>query len=147
VDVASPGLTEAELAARLRSAGLRVTGPRRRVYEALAALGGHRSVDDVADHLARSDEDPPARMSVYNAMEALTAAGLVMTADAGAGRTLYEVAGTWHHHFVCRTCGRVIDVPCAVGTKPCLSPSTAVGEVEEAQVIYRGRCASCLAAA
>jgi Fe2+ or Zn2+ uptake regulation protein len=57
------------------------------------------------------------------------------------------VATVWHHHFVCRVCGQVIDVPCATGTKPCLTPEIAVGEVDEAQVIYRGRCAACAATA
>jgi Fur family ferric uptake transcriptional regulator len=145
VDVASPGLSPTDLATRLRAAGLRVTQPRLAVYRALSQLGGHRSVDEVVARLAGSG-DPPVRMSVYNAIEALSGAGLVMAADTGSGRALYEVASTWHHHFVCRVCGRVIDVPCATGAKPCLTPNTAVGEVDEAQVIYRGRCPGCLAA-
>lgn len=140
-------LTDAEVRAGLAAAGLRATRPRLAVYRALAHLGGHRSADEVAAALQDREGVPPARTSVYNTLEALVGAGLVMPADTGPGRARYEVASRWHHHFVCRRCGRVIDVPCAVGAKPCLHPSTDVGEVDEAQVIYRGVCADCLAEA
>lgn len=138
-------LTDAELRARLTAAGLRATRPRLAVYRALADLGGHRSADEVAAALAQRDGVPPARASVYNTLEALVEAGLVLPADTGPGRARYEVGSRWHHHFVCRRCGQVTDVPCAVGAKPCLHPSVDVGEVDEAQVIYRGVCPACLA--
>ena len=83
-------------------------------------------------------------MSVYNVVADLQAAALVMSADVGPGRALYEVAETWHHHFVCRVCGAITDVPCVRGKKPCLDPPAALaGTVEEAQVIFRGVCAAC----
>jgi Fe2+ or Zn2+ uptake regulation protein len=81
---------------------------------------------------------------VYNALAALTAAGLVLTADAGPGRALYETATAWHHHAVCRVCGEVSDMDCAIGAKPCLSPDGEWGQVDEAQIIFRGICAACL---
>lgn len=126
----------------LRAAGLRVTRPRLAVHRALAGLGGHRTADEVAAKVAGGG-DTLARASVYNALEALGSAGLVMQASTGAGAALYEVATTWHHHFVCRRCGNVTDVPCAVGAKPCLDPRLAGDEVDEAEVIYRGVCADC----
>ena len=133
---------EERAAAKLRSAGLRATQPRLAVYQALRHLGGHRSADEVASHLAEGQRPLP-RTSVYNALQALQAAGLVMLADAGPGPILYEAATSWHHHFVCRECGQVIDVPCDIGSKPCLLPSDPRLEVDEAQVIFRGRCQTC----
>lgn len=129
--------------ARLRSAGLRVTQPRRLVYDLLREVGGHLSVGDVARALAERHQALP-RVTVHNVLTDLQAAGLVMTADAGPGRTLYEVADTWHHHYVCRECRRVIDVPCVVGLKPCLEPPVDLpGTIDEAQVIFRGVCFDC----
>jgi Fe2+ or Zn2+ uptake regulation protein len=129
---------------RLREAGLRATRPRLAVYSALESLGGHRSADEVYDHIV-TEGDQLSRASVYNALAALTAAGLVLTADAGPGRALYETATAWHHHAVCRVCGEVSDMDCAIGAKPCLSPGGEWGQIDEAQIIFRGVCADCLA--
>lgn len=126
----------------LRQAGLRVTRPRLAVYEALVRLGGHRSADEIGERLRADGEGRP-RASVYNAIQALTGVGLVLAADAGPGRALYEAAAAWHHHFVCRCCGQVSDVPCLVGAKPCLSAALLGAEIDEAQVIFRGVCPSC----
>jgi Fur family transcriptional regulator, stress-responsive regulator len=149
--VDAPGatrLTDGDLddraAGALRAAGLRMTRPRLAVHRALARLGGHRTADEVVSALNRGGGHL-ARTSVYNALDALRAAGLVMQASTGAGRALYEVATTWHHHFVCRACGQVTDVPCAVAAKPCLDPQLPGAEIEEAAVVYRGVCARCAA--
>lgn len=131
--------------ARLRAVGLRATKPRVLVYERLRDAGGHRSADDVVALLAERGHVLP-RASVYNVLADLTAAGLLMCADVGPGRALYEVAERWHHHFVCRVCGTVLDVPCVRGEKPCLdAPASLPGEVEEAQVLFRGVCNRCRA--
>jgi Fe2+ or Zn2+ uptake regulation protein len=136
-----------ELHARLRGAGLRATRPRRAVFGLLRDAGGHHSVDDLVVLLAGSGE-PLSRMTVYNVVSDLTGAGLLMQADVGPGRALYEASEAWHHHFVCRDCGTVIDVPCATGTKPCLEvPPGLDVSIDEAQVIYRGLCAACRASA
>ncbi len=125
---------------RLRGADLRATRPRILVYRTLSEIGGHLSVDEVVAALRDRGEDLP-RMSVYNVVADLEAAGLVMCADAGPGRALYEVSDVWHHHFVCRVCGTVTDVPCWSGKKPCLKPPTPLpGTIDEAQVIFRGVC-------
>lgn len=127
----------------MRQAGLRATRTRVLVYETLRAAGGHRSVDDLVS-LIRMRGHEVTRMSVYNVVADLQQAALVMCADVGPGRALYEVAEHWHHHFVCRVCGAITDVPCVRGKKPCLEPPSAVeGTVDEAQVIFRGVCATC----
>ncbi|GAB3567224.1 Fur family transcriptional regulator [Spelaeicoccus albus] len=144
-------LSTAELAERLRSAGLRSTGPRRAVYSALAELGGHRSADEVLEYTARSGPALP-RASVYNALGTLVSIGLVIQAEAGSGVALYEVASDYHHHLLCRGCGRIVDVPAhrsdaAAGvTDP---PGEALFErlpgalIESAQIVYRGLCPEC----
>jgi Fur family ferric uptake transcriptional regulator len=116
------------------------------VLAALEDLGEHRSADEVRDRLATGARRLP-RSSVYNVLTSLVGAGLALTADAGPGAVLYEAGREWHHHFVCRSCRRVFDVECLVGARPCLTPGTDVGVVEEAQVIFRGICAACAAQA
>lgn len=133
-----------ETVARLRAAGLRATRPRLAVTEALRAMGGHHTADDVHAHLVEHGIALP-RTSVYNSLVALAALGVVLRADVGPGAAVYEVADIWHHHFVCRRCGRVSDVPCLAGAKPCLTPGDDVGQIDEAQVIFRGTCRHCLA--
>ena len=137
MDVGKPALDD-----RLRQAGLRATRPRLAVYRALDSLGGHRSADEVYERVL-SGGDQLSRASVYNSLAALAAAGLVLHADAGPGRALYETATAWHHHAVCRICGQVSDVACAVGSKPCLAICDDWGQIDEAQIIFRGVCSAC----
>ena len=128
---------------RLRDAGLRATRPRILVYQMLSEIGGHRSVDELVAALGDRGENLP-RMSVYNVVADLESAGLAMCADAGPGRALYEVNDVWHHHFVCRVCKTITDVPCWTGNKPCLEPPAPLpGTIDEAQVIFRGICEEC----
>lgn len=134
----------AVLTARLREHGLRATGPRIAVLAALEDLGGHRTAEEIHDALAGQAGRIP-RSSVYNVLTSLADAGLALRADAGPGAVLYEAGSRWHHHFVCRRCGKVHDVECVTGERPCLTPGTAVGVVEEAQVIFRGICTECAA--
>jgi Fe2+ or Zn2+ uptake regulation protein len=137
-----PHTTLASVAWGLRSSGLRVTKGRLAVYSALAALSGHRSADEVHEGLARRGQRI-SRASVYSSLEVLTRVGVVMAADLGPGRALYEAGATWHHHAVCRVCGAVADVDCVVGAKPCLEAAGDWGDVDEAQVIFRGVCKAC----
>ncbi|MHB1639468.1 MAG: Fur family transcriptional regulator [Candidatus Dormibacteria bacterium] len=135
--------SSAAVARRLRQHGLRATAARTAVYQALAELDNHPSADEVAEHLRRTGR-PLARASAYNGLEALAGAGLILRADAGPGACRYEVGPRWHHHFVCRSCGAVSDVACVVGEKPCLRPDPELGlAVDEAQIIFRGKCAAC----
>ena len=56
---------------------------------------------------------------------------------------IYELDHGWHHHFICRRCGRILDVPCIVGAKPCLQADLAGAEIDEAAVTFRGLCPQC----
>lgn len=134
----------APIETRLREAGLRVTGPRVAVYTLLESLGGHHSADELAQRLAGAGAGL-SRASVFNVLNDLTRAGLVMQSDTGPGRAYYEAADEWHHHFVCRRCGTIYDVPCVKGRKPCLDASLPGRgfTVDEAQVIFRGLCPAC----
>ena len=129
----------------LRQAGLKTTRPRLLVLSLLQELGGHNSIDDLIQGL-KARGTPLPRASVYNVIAILVNRGLVMLADAGPGPALYEINLIWHHHFVCTQCGIVVDIPCVKGEKPCLLPDWVPGEVEETQIIFRGRCAQCIVA-
>lgn len=137
MDVGQPALED-----RLRQAGLRATRPRLAVYRALDSLGGHRSADEVYERVLSGGERL-SRASVYNSLAVLADAGLVLHADAGPGRALYETTTVWHHHAVCRICGQVSDVACATGSKPCLATGDDWGQIDEAQIIFRGVCSAC----
>ena len=127
----------------IRNAGLRATKPRVVIYDLLQEAGGHRTADEVAGLVADSGRHLP-RASVYNVLDDLSRVDLIMRADRGPGTAIYEVSDTWHHHFVCRTCGAVSDVPCVVGSKPCLDADLPGAVIDEAQIIFRGTCASCV---
>ncbi len=133
-----------ELAQRLRATGLRATRARLLVLEVLQETGPHLSADELVEALAVRGTPLP-RGSVYNVLGALATHGLMMVTDIGPGRALYELADRWHHHFVCRACGLIEDVECVVGLSPCLDPGRVNGEVDEAQVIFRGICTDCRA--
>jgi Fe2+ or Zn2+ uptake regulation protein len=129
---------------RLRGAGLRATRPRLAVLALLEEVGGHRSADDLVALLGERDRPLP-RSTVYNVLGDLSGAGLVLTAEVGPGRELFEAAASWHHHLVCADCGAIVDVPCVRGRHPCLHPDLPGVEVDRAQVTFHGRCAACAA--
>lgn len=139
---AASGEHSSDVAARLRDAGLRATRPRQAVLRHLLGHRGHWTVDEIVANLASAQVTLP-RQTVYNVVDDLSRAGLLMTADVGPGSTRYEAADEWHHHFICTRCGRVQDVACAAGVKPCLDVDVDGAEVEEAQIILRGVCARC----
>lgn len=129
--------------ARLRAAGLRATAARRSVLAAVAELGGHRTADEVLAAVQSSGR-PIARASVFNALRDLAAGGMVLLVEVpGAAR--YELARAPHHHFVCRTCEAIIDVPYTVGDTSSLTPDLAGARVDEATVVFRGICPACAA--
>ncbi len=130
----------------LRDASLRVTAPRRAV---LAAVH-ERPHADTETLLARTRErlGSVSHQAVYDVLRALTDAGLVRRIQPAGSVALYEArVGDNHHHVVCRSCGVVGDVDCAVGEPPCLTASDVVGfQIDEAEVVYWGRCPSCATA-
>ena len=138
---ASPGP-----AAALRRAGLRVTASRLAVLTAVAAGAPHSSVDAVVSAVRDRLGDGSAQ-TVYNVLRALTDAGLVRRIEPAGRPGLYELrVGDNHHHIVCRTCHAIADVDCAVGETPCLTAANNSGyEIDEAEVIFWGRCPDCRA--
>lgn len=129
----------------LRRHGIQVTAQRLAV---LAAVSGrpHATADDVANAV-RSEIGVISRQAVYDALAVLADKGLIRRIQPAGSPARYEGrTGDNHHHLICRTCGRMVDVDCAVGAAPCLTPAADAGfEIDEAEVIYWGRCPECLA--
>ena len=127
----------------LRSRGLRVTRPRVDVLEVLST-GGHLEVDEIATRV-RARLESVSTQAVYDVLGALSRAGLARRIEPAGSPARYESrVGDNHHHVVCRGCGEVADVDCAVGATPCLDPSSAHGfVVDEAEVTFWGLCPAC----
>jgi Fur family ferric uptake transcriptional regulator len=134
-----------ELADLLRRNGLQVTAQRLAVLAAVSQHP-HGTADDVS-RAVRDEIGVISRQAVYDALGALAEKGLVRRIQPAGSPARYEDrAGDNHHHLVCRVCGRMVDVDCAVGSAPCLTPSDDSGyEIDEAEVVYWGRCPDCLA--
>ncbi|MDR3647606.1 MAG: Fur family transcriptional regulator [Acidimicrobiales bacterium] len=132
-----------ELAEALRSSGLRVTAPRLGVLTALRARP-HSDTDSVI-RAVRLDLGSVSAQAVYNVLAALVDVGLVRRIEPAGSPALYEVrVSDNHHHVVCRRCGATADVDCAVGRRPCLTPSETSGYLlDEAEVTFWGLCPAC----
>jgi Fur family ferric uptake transcriptional regulator len=127
----------------LREGGLRVTRPRVAV---LSAVHDHPHADtDSIIGVVREDLGAVSHQAVYDVLRALTAAGLVRRLQPAGSVARYEArVGDNHHHLVCRSCGAIADIDCAVGYTPCLTAADDAGyEIDEAEVIYWGRCPAC----
>lgn len=132
-----------DYAEQLRTADLRVTRPRVAVLEAVNA---HPHADtETIFGAVRSALPDVSRQAVYDVLHALTAAGLVRKIQPSGSVARYESrVGDNHHHIVCRSCGVIADVDCAVGEAPCLTASDHNGFLlDEAEVIYWGLCPDC----
>jgi Fur family ferric uptake transcriptional regulator len=129
----------------LRRHGLQVTAQRLAVLEAVAGHP-HSTADDVA-MAVRAGIGVISRQAVYDALGVLAETGLIRRIQPAGSPARYEDrTGDNHHHLICRLCGRMVDVDCAVGAAPCLTPAADAGfEIDEAEVIYWGRCPECLA--
>ncbi|MEJ7796827.1 MAG: Fur family transcriptional regulator [Nocardioides sp.] len=127
----------------LRSAGLRVTGPRVAVLGVLQAHP-HSTAESVATR-ARRLAGPVSTQTVYDVLHACTGAGIVRKLVPAGSAARYETrVGDNHHHLVCRSCGVTVDVDCAVGAAPCLTPSNDWGfTIDEAEVVFWGQCHTC----
>ena len=130
-------------AEELRRAGLRVTAARVALLETVRH-GDHLGVEAIASGV-RARIGHVSLQAVYEALHALTAAGLVGRIEPAGGPARFEGrVGDNHHHIVCRSCGVVADVDCAVGEAPCLTASDNHGfSIDEADVIYWGLCPDC----
>jgi Fe2+ or Zn2+ uptake regulation protein len=134
---------QAALADLLRSAGLRVTAARLAVLSALAECP-HADAESVIRRV-RDELGSVSSQGVYHALAVFTDAGIVRRIEPASSPALYELrVGDNHHHVVCRKCGAVQDVDCAVGRRPCLTPSDTHGYVlDEAEITFWGICPSC----
>jgi Fur family ferric uptake transcriptional regulator len=135
----------------LRGADLRVTRPRLAVLGAVHALP-HADTDAIISAVRAADGDgvgsDVSHQAVYDVLRALTAAGLIRRIQPSGSVSRYEArVGDNHHHLVCRSCGAITDVDCAVGEMPCLTAADDQGFViDEAEVIYWGTCPDCTTA-
>lgn len=127
----------------LRGASLRVTRPRLAVLRALAEAP-HADADTVLT-MVREDIGTVSTQAVYDVLGALTGAGIVRRIEPQGSPARFETrVGDNHHHVVCRACGAIEDVDCAVGHTPCLTASDDNGFlIDEAEVVYWGICPAC----
>ncbi len=132
-------------AAVLRAHGFRVTATRMAVLDALDELPPHVTVEQV-EASVRRQIGAVSTQAVYDIMRALHEVGLVRRIEPAGSAALFETrVDDNHHHLVCRDCGRTVDVDCAVGEPPCLAPSSTAGfEIDEAEIVFWGRCPDCI---
>lgn len=128
----------------LRERGVQVTAQRIAVLRAVSSRP-HGTADDVAE-VVRSEIGAISRQAVYDALGILADKGLIRRIQpAGSPARFEDRVGDNHHHLICRTCGWMVDVDCAVGATPCLTAAEDSGyEIDEAEVVYWGRCPECL---
>ncbi len=138
-------VTPDDPAVLLRQHGLQVTAQRLAVLRAVSDRP-HGTADDVAETV-RAQIGTISRQAVYDALGILADKGLVRRIQPAGSPARYEDrVGDNHHHLICRSCGRMVDVDCAVGAVPCLTAADDSGyEIDEAEVIFWGRCPECLA--
>ena len=134
-----------EAADLLRRHGVQVTAQRLAVVAAVSDRP-HATADDVA-RAVRAEIGVISRQAVYDALAILADKGLIRRIQPAGSPARYEDrTGDNHHHLICRSCGRTVDIDCAVGAAPCLTPADDAGyEIDEAEVIYWGRCPECRA--
>jgi len=138
--------TAADFTRMLREASLRVTSPRIAVLSAVHAHP-HADTDSIIG-VVRENIGAVSHQAVYDVLRALTTAGLLRRIEPPGTVARYEArVGDNHHHVVCRSCGVIADVDCAVGSTPCLTASDDHGfTIDEAEVIYWGTCPDCTTA-
>ena len=129
----------------LREHGLQVTAQRLAVLRAVTKRP-HCTADQVAEEV-RAEIGAISRQAVYDALRTLTEKCLIRRVQPAGSPALFDPrVGDNHHHLICRTCGKTIDVDCAVGETPCLTAAADSGfRIDEAEVIYWGTCPACLA--
>ena len=129
----------------LRQRGIQVTAQRLAVLRAVAGQP-HITADGVAE-IVRAEIGAISLQSVYDALGVLVAEGLLRRIEpSGSPARFEDRVGDNHHHLICRICGRLVDVDCAVGSAPCLTAVDDMGyKIDEAEIAYWGRCPDCLA--
>jgi Fur family ferric uptake transcriptional regulator len=140
----SPEAAAIDNDAVLRHHGMQVTAQRLAVLRAVADRP-HSTADDIGS-IVRAEIGAISSQAVYDTLAALTEKGVLRRIQPAGSPARYENrVGDNHHHLICRSCRRMVDVDCAVGETPCLTAADDSGyEVDEAEVIYWGRCPECL---
>jgi Fur family ferric uptake transcriptional regulator len=135
-----------DAAALLREHGVQVTAQRLAVLRAVTA-SPHITADGVMA-AARTEIGAISRQAVYDTLSTLEEKGIVRRIQPAGFPALFETrVGDNHHHLVCRDCGHLLDIDCAAGRRPCLDPVDDHGfEIDEAEVVYWGRCPQCASA-
>jgi Fe2+ or Zn2+ uptake regulation protein len=134
-------------AALLRQQGVQITAQRLAVLRAVSDIP-HSTAADIG-MAVRAEIGAISNQAIYDALATLTDKGIIRRIQPAGSPARYEDrVGDNHHHLICRACGQMVDVDCAVGDAPCLTAADVSGyEVDEAEVIYWGRCPGCIAAA
>ncbi|HXY42754.1 MAG TPA: Fur family transcriptional regulator [Acidimicrobiales bacterium] len=137
--------TSVDTAALLRRHGVQVTPQRLAVLRAVSDRP-HTTADDI-EKVVRAEIGAISRQAVYDALGTLTDRGFLRRIQPAGSPARFEArVSDNHHHVICRVCGRTADVDCAVGSAPCLAAADDMGyEIDEAEVIYWGRCPGCQA--
>ena len=127
----------------LREHGLQVTAPRMAVMQAVETTP-HATADDIIEGV-RELIGTVSRQAVYDALGVFVDKQLVRRIQPAGSAARYETrTGDNHHHLICRSCRAVFDIDCAVGDTPCLHAADDHGfEIDEAEVVYWGRCPEC----
>jgi Fur family transcriptional regulator, stress-responsive regulator len=136
-------MSEGDAVQLLRERGLQVTAQRLAVLRAVSQRP-HGTAEDI-EAVARAEIGAISRQAVYDALGALTDRAIIRRIQPAQSAARYEDrVGDNHHHLVCRRCGQMVDVDCAVGDTPCLTAADDAGyEIDEAEVVYWGRCPEC----
>lgn len=132
-----------ELSALLRSRGLKVTPQRERIFRALHDGADHPTADAV--YAAVAAELPTISLrTVYQTLNDLVALGELSQLDVGAGPVRFDTTVEPHHHLVCESCGRVVDIHSDFPAVTVPAEFTAEFEVTATEIVFRGRCRACL---
>ncbi len=136
-----------DVAGLLRRHGVRVTAQRLAVLRAVSEQP-HGTAAEI-ETVVRENLGTISTQAVYDVLSTLADTGIVRRIEPAGSPARYEDrVSDNHHHLICRACGRMVDVDCAVGDAPCLTAADDAGyEIDEAEVIYWGRCRDCVAAA
>ena len=138
--------TSIDQAALLRGHGVQVTAQRLAVLRAVRERP-HSTAADI-DAVVREEIGAISLQAVYDALTTLADRGIIRRIQpAGSPARFEDRVGDNHHHLICRSCGRTVDIDCVVGDAPCLTAADDAGyEIDEAEVIYWGRCPDCTGA-
>ena len=133
--------TPDELTDRFRSEGLKVTPQRQAVFQVLYDNHVHPTAEAVHAEITK-DLPMVSLRTVYQTLNDLTAMGELGHIHVGTGSTRFDPNVEPHHHLVCDSCGRVVDVAA--------DPGLAVPDgsqhgftVTRTEIVFRGLCADC----